>query len=94
VLAAAGDDPITRQVLRALTFADAKRPVTKAVLQMIDLGGVLKRADAPALLDRVAETLRDDLGLEAASDESIKAEVERLTALLSPEGGRKLDRPA
>ncbi len=94
VLAAAADDPIARRVLRALTFADAKRPVTKAVLQMIDLGGVLARADAPALIDRVAEILRDDLGLDDGTDDAIKAEVERLIPLLSPSDDRKLERPA
>ena len=94
VLAAAGDDPITRRVLRALTFADAKRPVTKAVLQMIDLGGVLARADASALVDRAGDVLRDDLGIECESDDAIKAEIERLISLLSFPGGRKLVRPA
>ena len=82
VLAASGDDPNTRRVLRALTFADAKRPVTKAVLQMIDLGGVLARADASALVARAADILRDDLGIDDAPDAAIKEEVERLISLL------------
>ncbi|APW60853.1 hypothetical protein [Paludisphaera borealis] len=94
VLTAACNDPITREVLRALTFADAKRPVTKAVLQTIDLGGVLERTDASALVDRVDEVLRDDLGLEGETGDAIKAEVERLISLLSLADGGKLGRTA
>jgi hypothetical protein len=94
VLTAACNDPITQDVLRALTFADAKRPVTKAVLQMIDLGGVLERADGSALIQRAGDTLRDDLNVAVESDDAIKDEVERLRALLSRADDRKLDRTA
>ena len=51
-MAAILDDEATRGFLRCLTFRDAKRPITKAVLQRIDLGAIAARADRAALLAR------------------------------------------
>ncbi len=46
-------------LLRALAFPGAKRPVTKAALQRIDLHALLGRADRPGLLARAgAEVVR------------------------------------
>ncbi|WP_165251682.1 class I SAM-dependent methyltransferase [Paludisphaera soli] len=96
VLAALGDDPITRGLLAAFTPAQAKRPVTKALLRAIDLGAVLERGDRPALRARAVEALRDDLGwagaaLATAAD-AVETEIERLAPLLSPGRGPTLDR--
>jgi hypothetical protein len=44
-------------LLRALAFPGAKRPVTKAVLQRLDLAALLARADRPALLARAGQTV-------------------------------------
>ena len=44
--------PSALDLIGALTFRDAKRPVTKAVLQRIDLAALLAHADRAALLDR------------------------------------------
>lgn len=89
-LAAAANDPAVLGLLGALVFADAKRPVTKGLLQKIDLGAVLKRADRRALIDRVGALLRDDLGAAEPSVEAQNAEIERLAALLSAPEGSKL----
>jgi hypothetical protein len=94
VLTAACNGPAARGVLRALTFADAKRPVTKSVLRMIDLGAVLERADRAALVADARRVLRDDLALDGVPAVAVEAEAGRLIALLSPSDGRKLERPA
>jgi len=94
VLAAACNEPTARGVLDALTFEDAKRPVTKSVLRMIDLGWVLERADRSSLVADVGRTLLDDLEIAGAPAFEIDAEIGRLVALLSTAGGRKLEQPA
>jgi hypothetical protein len=43
-LASLWNDPLTLGLLRALTFRDAKRPITKRVLQRIDLDAIARRA--------------------------------------------------
>jgi len=90
VIAAAGNDPVVLGLLGALVFADAKRPVTKGLLQKIDLGIVLKRADRPPLIQRALDILRDDLGEPDEPAESINAEIDRLAVLLSAPDGSKL----
>ena len=50
VLAALCNDPITLDVIRSLSFGDAKRPVTKGLLQRIDLSAILDRADRAELV--------------------------------------------
>ena len=39
-------------LLRALAFPGAKRPVTKAALQRVDLAALFRQSDQPAILDR------------------------------------------
>jgi hypothetical protein len=46
-LATLCNDPRTLSLLRALTFRDAKRPITKGVLQRIDLDAIAHRALPP-----------------------------------------------
>jgi hypothetical protein len=48
------EDEAAQGFLRSLTFRDAKRPITKAVLQRIDLGAIAARADRAALLMRAS----------------------------------------
>src|SRR5208283_2948314 len=45
VLCALCHDPTTLEIIGALSFADAKRPVTKGLLQRIDLSAILNQAD-------------------------------------------------
>ena len=53
------DQPLARHFVASLLFPDAKRPVTKRLLQRIDLQVVLDRADRRALLARAdAELIR------------------------------------
>ncbi|MDG3006724.1 class I SAM-dependent methyltransferase [Paludisphaera mucosa] len=86
LIAAIGDDPITLGLLRAFAPADAKRPVTKGLLQAIDLAVVLARADRRALVARAVVALRDDLGVaDADPTAAIETAVEPLALLLSGE---------
>jgi hypothetical protein len=52
LVAALLDDEAAQGLLRALCFRDAKRPVTKAILQRIDLRAIAARADRSALRAR------------------------------------------
>jgi hypothetical protein len=52
LVAALLNEPGALGLLRALAFPGAKRPVTKSLLQRLDLPTLLDRADRPALLDR------------------------------------------
>jgi hypothetical protein len=52
LVAAILDDEATRGFLGCLTFRDAKRPITKTVLQRLDLAAIAARADRTALLAR------------------------------------------
>jgi hypothetical protein len=60
LVAALLDDEAAQGLLRALCFRDAKRPITKAILQRIDLRAIAARADRSALLAR-ADTHRATL---------------------------------
>lgn len=80
VLAALGDDPIALALLRALTPPDAKRPITKGLLQSIDLLTVLARTDRPALVARAVASMRGDLGWADDPTIAVEAEIERLAA--------------
>jgi hypothetical protein len=46
------DEDATRGLLGCLSFPGAKRPITKALLQRLDLGMIAARADRPRLLAR------------------------------------------
>jgi len=51
------NQPICLQFLDTVTFADAKRPITKKVLQRIDLGKLLQQVDQTLLLEATAVRL-------------------------------------
>jgi hypothetical protein len=57
LVAAILDEDAARGLLGCLSFPGAKRPITKALLQRLDLGSIAARADRPALLAR-AEAIR------------------------------------
>jgi hypothetical protein len=69
LLTALCNHPIALEAAGALIFADAKRKITKGLLQRIDLSAILKQADRAELLARAATVLTDVLGLPA--DESM-----------------------
>jgi hypothetical protein len=52
------NSPDSLGLLRALTFPGAKRPVTKSILQRLDLRALLAAADSPALLFRAGKEVR------------------------------------
>jgi hypothetical protein len=63
------NDSMTLGLLRSLVFRDAKRPITKAILQRLDLAALSARVDHDALLLRaetVLESLEEDGRTNAA----------------------------
>ncbi len=57
LLAALLNDTPSLELIGAMVFLDAKRPVTKKLLQRIDLKALLDQADKQTLLDRAEEIL-------------------------------------
>jgi hypothetical protein len=76
VLTALCNATTTLSLIRSASFRDAKRPVTKALLQRIDLGAILDRADRDSLLIRAAAILHEELAM--APIESLAQVVERM----------------
>ncbi len=64
-MAALCNDPVTLDWLRSASFTDAKRPITKGLLQRLDLGAILDRSDRPAIRARAAAILAEELDFEA-----------------------------
>jgi hypothetical protein len=60
-LTALCNDPIARDLIHSASFPDAKRPITKALLQRIDLRAILERADRRRLLARAATVFTGEL---------------------------------
>ena len=60
LVAAILDEEAARGFLRCLTFPGAKRPITKAILQRLDLAAIATRAERAVLLTR-ADAIRDRL---------------------------------
>jgi hypothetical protein len=63
-LAALCNDPTALAFLESATFRGAKRPITKALLQRLDLRAVLGRADRGRLRDRAAASLALELAID------------------------------
>jgi hypothetical protein len=59
------NDPITLGFLRTASFRDAKRPITKTLLQRVDLLAILKRTDRRSLVARATAILGDELAAHA-----------------------------
>jgi hypothetical protein len=76
VLTALCNDPLTLGFLRSASFKSAKRPITKALLQRIDLPAILKRTDRRSLLKRAREIHELELGIDPGK--AIPDEIERL----------------
>lgn len=53
------NDPACLELIRSIIFVDSKRPVTKKLLQRIDLGALLKQSDRCSLLTRAESELGD-----------------------------------
>jgi hypothetical protein len=65
VMAALCNDPITLAFLRSAIFKTAKRPITKALLQRLDLSAILNRTDRRALRSRARGILAVQLGIDS-----------------------------
>jgi hypothetical protein len=52
-------------LLRSTSFPDAKRPITKGLLQRLDLRAILDRTDRRGLLARAEAVLADELEFRA-----------------------------
>ena len=76
MLAALCNDPMTLAFLRSASFKSAKRPITKALLQRIDLLAILRRSDRRALQARARDICKREIGI--ASGTAIPREIERL----------------
>ncbi|MHB1559690.1 MAG: class I SAM-dependent methyltransferase [Isosphaeraceae bacterium] len=65
------NDPIALELLDALSFADAKRPMTKALLRRLDLRTIAAHADSGRLRDRalgMAAELEGEAGTRLRED--------------------------
>ncbi len=58
VLAAICNDPISLGLLASITVREAKRPITKALLQRLDFAAIIERADLRSLADRARAAAR------------------------------------
>jgi hypothetical protein len=53
-------------LIGSMIFRDSKRPITKKLLERIDLAAVLERSDRGAFLSRASAIMSDDLATERA----------------------------
>jgi hypothetical protein len=91
VLTALYHQPAALELIRALSFADAKRPVTKGLLQRIDLSAILNQADRRELTARTLNVLVEDLGMSLDEVPGIAAEIERLERHFQESGTPRRD---
>ena len=81
ILTALCNDPITLGLIGSMIFRDAKRPITKKLLQRIDLRAVLDLTDRSALLADVKKVFVDELFMTPA--EPLEPEIERMAVEFS-----------
>jgi hypothetical protein len=78
LLTALCNHPIALEAAGSLIFPDAKRKITKGLLQRIDLSAILKQVDHAELLARAATVLADGLGLPADEPRDLAIEMKAL----------------
>jgi len=78
VLSALCNSPITLGLIHAMSFPDAKRPVTKGLLQRIDLSAILDRVDRNELAARARTELAEHPAREVDEVGTIHQEIELL----------------
>ena len=79
------NDPTTLALIRALTFVDSKRPITKTLLRRIDLGAILRRVDRASLLERADEEWANLVGPEMSGRIHLPWDLERFFGDLAPD---------
>ena len=67
VLTALCNDPSTTELIRSTSFVEAKRPITKALLQRLDLQAILDRSDRRLIRSRAMSILAEELNDPANS---------------------------
>ena len=70
------NDPAALGFLTSASFPDAKRPITKALLQRLDLRAILRHANRRGLLDRAGATLVSELAI--APDSTLRDQIEQV----------------
>ncbi len=78
VLSALCNSSITLGVVHAMSFPDAKRPVTKGLLQRIDLSAILDRVDCTELAARARTVLAEQPASALDEVDTIPQEIDRL----------------
>jgi hypothetical protein len=78
VLVALCNDPIALELIQALSFSDAKRAVTKGLLQRIDLSAILMQADRRELTERAEFAALEHLALKPDEIAQLPAAIEQL----------------
>ena len=69
-LTALCNDPVALDLIQSASFSDAKRPITKALLQRVDLRAILERVDRGQLLGRAATVFTGELDAGPAGPSS------------------------
>jgi hypothetical protein len=78
LLTAICNHPLSLGAIAMLSFPDAKRPVTKGLLQRIDFCAILKHSDRAELVEHAADVLVHQLGFEAKEHAGLAAALEGL----------------
>jgi hypothetical protein len=78
VLTALYNHQLSLGLIEALSFPGAKRPVTKGLLQRLDISAILGRADRVALVARAGAILAEQPGQWIDDSTAITDQVERL----------------
>jgi hypothetical protein len=92
LLTAICNDPLCLGAIETLSFPDAKRPVTKVLLQQIDFSAILKHSDRAALVARAAEVLVEQLGLDGEDAAGLASALEQLERHLEHASAEKPQR--
>lgn len=79
-VAALCNDALALSFLASTSFPDAKRPITKALLQRLDLRVILARGDRGRLGDRAATVLADELAVDP--DQRVLGDVDEAWSML------------
>ncbi|HET9921828.1 MAG TPA: hypothetical protein VFQ30_18445 [Ktedonobacteraceae bacterium] len=69
------NDPLCLAFIDSIIFTDAKRPITKKLLQRIDLSALFKRSEKPALIARMRQEL-EKLGVDTAEENIVLPSLE------------------
>jgi hypothetical protein len=80
LLTALCNHPIALEAAGSLIFPDAKRKITKGLLQRIDLSAILKQVERDELADQAEQVLSNHLGISIGEPVDLAVEIDRLQA--------------